>query len=599
VIFRDRQERAAADESGGRGAVPLSTPMARAVTRLARLAAVAVAVGLLVLAWTVGIPSNPEGAVLGPGIQRPVQLVLGGVVALATVVSWRWPPVGAAIMALAAASLGVFAAVEYEPGVAIAMTVAVMVPAVLLWLGWQHDRTIGEIAALAVITTGLVAGTWILASSVYNSAFGPTHPASREHALPVDRVEWVWTGGLGPSSIRVVARLDDDVEQAELHVTDGTRTWATPTQQAGAHDIVRFALDDLSPDTAYTFAIAPDGRDDASRGRGSFVTPGTGPTSIRFVSSSCSRTGSNGAVFDALADEDPLLFLELGDIHYQNISVDDADLFYAAYDRFLTPPGPSALYRRVPVVYVWDDHDYGPDNADSTSPTREVAQRIFREAVPSHRLATASGPIYRAFTIGRVRFVITDTRSERTDDSLLGSEQLAWLEHELVEASRTHGLVIWASSTPWIGEPSVGADTWAGYPDERRHIADAPHRGRRHEPAHDRRRRAHGGVRRRDQQRLRDRWQSGLPGVPDRPARPARQRQGRPVLGGHLPGTRPVRGDRHRRRQHRHRRGADGQDLGGRHLVDRAPQLPECRLSSVPRHERAAVRSWVGGLCRG
>ena len=69
-----------------------------------------------------------------------------------------------------------------------------------------------------------------------------------------------------------------------------------------------------------------------------------------------------------------------------------------------------------------------------------------------------------------VRFVLTDTRSERTDESMLGQAQLDWLIGELVEASRTHGLVVWANSVPWV---SASSDSWGGWPRERRRIADA------------------------------------------------------------------------------------------------------------------------------
>ena len=71
-----------------------------------------------------------------------------------------------------------------------------------------------------------------------------------------------------------------------------------------------------------------------------------------------------------------------------------------------------------------------------------------------------------------MRFVVTDTRSERADGSMLGAEQLAWLEAELTGASRTHALVIWMNPSPWIGEPSAAGDGWSGFAEERRQIAD-------------------------------------------------------------------------------------------------------------------------------
>ena len=82
-------------------------------------------------------------------------------------------------------------------------------------------------------------------------------------------------------------------------------------------------------------------------------------------------------------------------------------------------------------------------------------------------------PIYQAFTIGRVRFVITDARSEHTADSLLGERQTAWLLDELRTASATHAAVVWVNSVPWVGPAAVGADGWAGHPEERAMISEA------------------------------------------------------------------------------------------------------------------------------
>jgi hypothetical protein len=83
------------------------------------------------------------------------------------------------------------------------------------------------------------------------------------------------------------------------------------------------------------------------------------------------------------------------------------------------------------------------------------------------------GAIYQAFTIGRVRFVLTDTRSERTDETMLGARQLDWLIDEITSASDTHALVVWGNSVPWIGAATEGGEFWNGYPDERARIADA------------------------------------------------------------------------------------------------------------------------------
>ena len=456
----------------GHGTVPMRLDTAKVLGWLSHLAAAAVAVGLAVLSFTRGLPVDPEGILLDRAVQQPLQLGLAGVVSVAALISWRWPPVGAALLALAGVGLSTLASLQYEPAIAFAMAAFVLTPAVLLWLSWQHRRRPGEIGLLAVVTAALLLASWLGASAVYGSVFGPTHPASAAKVVATDHVEWVWTGGLGPTSVVAVVRLDDDDRRVRLIATADGRTWASPPRAPTEADLVRLELTGLTPDRQYEFVVEVGGEPDAGRGRGTFRTPAVGAASFRLVASSCARVGSNGAVFDAMAAEEPLLFLNLGDAHYSNIAANDVSRFHAAYDRMLTQPGPAALYRNVPVSYVWDDHDYGPNDADASSPSRDAARQAFREAVPSHPLVS-EGAIYRAYTIGRVRFVVTDTRSERRAGSMLGPEQLAWLEDELVTASRTHALIIWLNPSPWIGEASPSGDGWSGFAEERRHIADA------------------------------------------------------------------------------------------------------------------------------
>lgn len=450
------------------GTIPMHFDTAKVLGWSSHLAAAGVAAMLAVLSFTRGIPSDPEGILLDRAIQQPIQLGLAGMVSVGALVSWRWPPLGAVLLAFASAGLGVFASLQYEPTVALAMTATVLVPAVLLWLSWQHRRRPGEIAVLAGITLALLATSWVGASIVYATLFGPTHPDSAAERIPVDRVEWVWLGNLGATTISATARLDDD-HTARLVVMLGDESWHSPVQTTTEADLVRFDIEGLRPDESYEYVIEVDGRPDGGRGRGAFRTPAAGPASFRLVAASCARVDSNGAVFDAMAAEHPLLYLALGDAHYSNIADNDVDTFRVAYDRMLTQPGQAALYRNVPVSYVWDDHDYGPNDADAASPSRDASREAFRESVPSHPLVSDDGAIHRAYTIGRVRFVVTDTRSERSDGSMLGAEQLSWLENELVAASRTHALIIWMNPTPWI---STSSDGWGGSAQERRHIAD-------------------------------------------------------------------------------------------------------------------------------
>ena len=372
--------------------------------------------------------------------------------------------------------MGILGANQYEPATTFALTVMLVAPAVLLWLSWQHRRSITEIIALATVTSLLLGGTWLGASQVNDYWFGPTHASSSEPGLRADRVEWIWLGGLSSDSVTVTAELAEGRTEAVLVVeaVGGGPTWRSAPVSAAADPAVRLGVDGLGADVEYDFHLEVDGVADTSRGRGSFRTPAEAPASFTVAVGACARTGTNGAVFDAIGALDPLMMVHLGDLHYSDLASSDPEVHREAMRRFLTSPGPAALTRTVPMAYIWDDHDYGPNDGDATSLGRDAVRANYRTSSPHYELAEPEdGSINQAFTIGRVRFVMTDCRSERIGDTMLGEDQFAWLIEEITTASRTHALAVWGNPDPWIAGASPGGDYWNGYAEERRVIADA------------------------------------------------------------------------------------------------------------------------------
>ncbi len=93
------------------------------------------------------------------------------------------------------------------------------------------------------------------------------------------------------------------------------------------------------------------------------------------------------------------------------------------------------------------------------------------------QLAADANPIYHTFVIGRVRFVVTDLRSQRdpnsqTDDankSMMGSTQKQWFKDTI--AAATEPVIIWASSVSWTA-PTSNSDNWGDFSTERAELAD-------------------------------------------------------------------------------------------------------------------------------
>lgn len=84
---------------------------------------------------------------------------------------------------------------------------------------------------------------------------------------------------------------------------------------------------------------------------------------------------------------------------------------------------------------IWDDHDYGPNNADGTFKNKEESLEMFRTFwpnPPSDHPATPGN--YYKFTFGDAEFFMMDDRYHRIDEGYVqmwGKEQLAWLEEGL------------------------------------------------------------------------------------------------------------------------------------------------------------------------
>ena len=448
----------------------------RICRRLARVWSL-VAVGVFAyLAIRIGAPRSTS---YQPW-EETASVVALGVTAVGLALAWKWEGTGGALALAAGIGLGALAALEYHPALALGAAVLFLVPAVLFLLAWQRTRTLLSVIVLATVIATVMTIGGAAALAVYEAGFGPTHPESTV-ATPADSaVTWIWTGGVTRQEATVVARVPG-AGPTRLAVAR-TPDLADPTYIAAVGDdgIYRFSIRGLESGTRYHYAVEHAGELDRERA-GTFRTFPAGPASFTVAFGSCARLGSNGAVFDAIRAIEPDLYLVLGDWYYADIHENSVDVFAEVYDKTLTQPAQTALYRSVPIAYTWDDHDYGPNDAAANSPSRDAALAAYRHLVPHYPLAFSDDddPIAQAFTIGRVRFLLTDTRSARTphavadgpDKTMLGSDQVAWLEAQLLAAHERYPVIVWVNSVPWIAAAAPGADHWGGYATERERIA--------------------------------------------------------------------------------------------------------------------------------
>jgi phosphodiesterase/alkaline phosphatase D-like protein len=437
--------------------------------------------GFFLATLRVDIPRNPD--IADWDIYVEIGLLI--LTLIGALISWRWEATGASLIVAGGIGAGALAAIELGPLRALLVTVALLVPGVMFWLVWQRTRPLWHLATLAAVLIVALAVAGIYATDAYRTTFGPLQPESTVGVAPAERVVWAWSGGVTDSSLTVTAAVENPEAPPRLLLSmreDFANPRIIEPEQPSrvSPGVWTFVAHDLTPDTDYWYAVNVDGLTDTAR-HGHVRTYPRGAASFTFAFASCAHTGSNATVFDTIRDEEPLFFLSLGDFFYENIDLNDPRLYREAFDDVLASPAQGTLYRSAPIAYVWDDHDYGPNDADGTSPGKDAAQRNYRDVVPHYPLPAGEeiGPIYQAFTVGRVRFIVTDASSEKSPEAMpdgpektmLGAAQKAWLKDELLAANGTYPVIVWVNSQPWISKSGDGAIGWGAYATEREEIA--------------------------------------------------------------------------------------------------------------------------------
>lgn len=311
-----------------------------------------------------------------------------------------------------------------------------------------------------------------------------------------------WCGAVTDRGATIKASVLRNVQQARLIVSrdpelltgwlgfPALSIWIDPERDYKER-IVTCRATGLEPGTRYHYALELDGVVQAAR-IGSFRTfpPQGERADFRFAFGACSSNfkwsifmgGMSPEAFVVLPQEpDLLFFVHLGDIYYD---IDDLELSgrLDKYDRVMMRPELRPFHLMLPFAYVWDDHDFLGNNAEGGAEGNRAAARLALEAydlyMPHYEFLPGNDGIYQSFTVGRVLFVLTDARFNRsprkvegaTGKTMLGTNQKTWLKERLL-TGKDYDLIVWGNSVPWVGEPEAKSDYWAGYAAEREEIA--------------------------------------------------------------------------------------------------------------------------------
>jgi alkaline phosphatase D len=219
----------------------------------------------------------------------------------------------------------------------------------------------------------------------------------------------------------------------------------------------------------------------------------------RIAFGSCLHQDKPQPIWDAVLASEPELFIFLGDNIYGDS--DDPAVLAARYAQLAAQPGFQRLRERSAILAIWDDHDYGRNDAGAEYPSRDASRGLFMDfwqEPPASPRRTQAGGIYTAQVFGphgrRVQVLLPDLRWNRTplrtvadadalarrtaDDmgpyeadssdgaSMLGEDQWRWLQAQFAVPAdvRIIGSSLQALAT------FTGWEAWANFPAERERL---------------------------------------------------------------------------------------------------------------------------------
>lgn len=211
----------------------------------------------------------------------------------------------------------------------------------------------------------------------------------------------------------------------------------------------------------------------------------------RILFGSCIKQEQPMPILEKIADDNPDLFIFLGDNIYADTT--DMDVMRDKYAKLRADRGFSRLLQACPTLVTWDDHDYGVNDGGADYPQRVESQKLFVDfwQDPADSPRRHREGVYDAKVFGpigkRVQVILLDTRYFRspldkgeqrvggsyvpsTDPArtMLGDAQWEWLEQQLRVPAE---LRIIATSIQLLPAAS-GQETWANLPLERQRIFD-------------------------------------------------------------------------------------------------------------------------------
>ncbi len=312
-----------------------------------------------------------------------------------------------------------------------------------------------------------------------NRAMGPLH-AGPMAGYPAERSARIWLQSRGPARVQLLFRDRQGSARRSEAMDTRASTWYT----------AQITLDDLTPGQEYQVTPIIDGRE-LPQATIRVKTPvlwrwRSPPPDFSVLTGSCAYIndplydrpgkpyGGGYEIYQPMTAEQADLMVWLGDnLYFREGDLSSPEGMALRYwsDRSFAPL--QQFLRSTAQVAIWDDHDYGPNDSDSSFVFKGQALSLFQHYWnnPTYGLPGIPG-IFTQFSLYDADFFLLDDRWYRDADAALlsthkvqfGKAQLDWLKNALLDSHARFKII--AAGGQMLNDDDA-YEGWNQYPEER------------------------------------------------------------------------------------------------------------------------------------
>ena len=202
---------------------------------------------------------------------------------------------------------------------------------------------------------------------------------------------------------------------------------------------------------------------------------------------SCNKLTLPQNMWADVAANNPNLWIWLGDMIYADTT--NLRALAAHYKRLKTNPEYKKLRAKAQIIGVYDDHDYGANDAGKELPVKKGSKKCLMDFldVPMNAPVRKREGAYNAYLFGkgdqRIKVIVLDTRYFRDrldpdpskqrryipnmEGDMLGEEQWKWLENELRTSPANLNIL---STSIQVLADEHGHEKWGNFPNCRKRL---------------------------------------------------------------------------------------------------------------------------------